>query len=391
MTSEAPLAGLKVADFSRVLAGPLATMTLADLGADVVKVERPGTGDDTRQWGPPWDAHGSSYFACVNRSKRSIALDLRDPDDLAVARALAAEADVVVENFLTGTMDRLGLGYARLAAVNPGLVFCSITGFGSGAGAALPGYDFVVQAVGGLMSITGDPSGEPTKVGVALVDVLTGKDAVIGILAALRERERSGLGQRIEVDLLSSLLGSLVNQAAAHLTTGRSPGRMGNQHPSIAPYETLRCRDGLIAVACGNDDQFARLLGVLGVAADPHVWDQTTTIGGPDVQFLHNRDRVEHRAALVHVLERALATDDAAAWVERLNAAGVAAGEVNDLGQAIAYADALGLRPTVDVGAGYPRQVRHAIRWGRSPLPEPTPPPDLGQHTAEVRSHLQEQ
>ena len=171
--NEAPLAGVKVADFSRVLAGPLATMTLADLGAEVVKVERPGTGDDTRQWGPPWDAHGSSYFACVNRSKRSVALDLRDAGDLAVARRLAAEADVVVENFLTGTMDRLGLGFDALAADNPRLVYCSITGFGSGEGATLPGYDFVVQAVGGLMSITGQADGEPTKVGVALVDVLT--------------------------------------------------------------------------------------------------------------------------------------------------------------------------------------------------------------------------
>jgi crotonobetainyl-CoA:carnitine CoA-transferase CaiB-like acyl-CoA transferase len=388
--ARAPLAGLKVADFSRVLAGPLATMTLADLGADVVKVERPGTGDDTRQWGPPWDAHGSSYFACVNRSKRSVELDLRAPEDLAVARRLAAEADVVVENFLTGTMDRLGLGYEAIAAANPGLVYCSITGFGSGAGAGLPGYDFVVQAVGGLMSVTGPADGEPTKVGVALVDVLTGKDAVIGILAALRERERSGLGQRIEVSLLSSLLGSLVNQASAHLTTGVSPGRMGNQHPSIAPYETLRCRDGLIAVACGNDDQFRRLCGVLGIAHDPVVWPTTTEIREDFVSFVTNERRVENREALITTLEEALASDDAVAWVERLTAAGIAAGHVNDIGEALQYADRLGLEPTVDVGEGRPRQVRHPIRWSRSALPVPTPPPTLGQHTAEIRSDLQE-
>jgi crotonobetainyl-CoA:carnitine CoA-transferase CaiB-like acyl-CoA transferase len=264
MTDRPPLDGVLVADFSRVLAGPLATMTLADLGASVVKVERPGRGDDTRAWGPPWSEHGSSYFASVNRTKASITLDLQDPQDLAAARELARRADVLVENFRTGTMERLGLGYDAVAASNPGLVYCSVTGFGSSGGADLPGYDFVVQAVGGLMSITGRPEGDPTKVGVALVDVLTGKDAVIAILAALREREGSGLGQHVEVNLLSSLLGSLVNQAAAYLTTGQAPTRMGNEHPSIAPYETVRCADGLIALACGNDAQFARIADVLG-------------------------------------------------------------------------------------------------------------------------------
>jgi formyl-CoA transferase len=386
-----PLDGLLVADFSRVLAGPLATMTLADLGAEVIKVERPGLGDDTRQWGPPWTEHASSYFECVNRSKQSITLDLRDPADLAVARELAGRADVLIENFLTGTMDRLGLGYDALAAANPGLVYCSVTGFGSGEGAALPGYDFVVQAVGGLMSITGAPDGDPTKVGVALVDVLTGKDAVIGILAALREREASGLGQRIEVNLLSSLLGSLVNQASAYLTTGRSPGRMGNQHPSIAPYETLHTADGLIAVACGNDAQFGRIcevLGVPGVAADDAVWPKSAENAGLDVQFASNGRRVENRQALIGLLEERLATADGETWVRRLNAAGVAAGTVNDLGAAIAVAERLGLRPTQPVGDGHPDQIRHPITWGRSELPTPTPPPDLGEHTEQIRARL---
>ncbi len=387
----APLEGLRVADFSRVLAGPLATMTLADLGAEVVKVERPGTGDDTRQWGPPWTEHASSYFECVNRSKRSIALDLRDPADLAVAVELAAGADVVVENFLTGTMDRLGLGYDTLVAANPSLVYCSITGFGSGAGARLPGYDFVVQAVGGLMSITGQPDGDPTKVGVALVDVLTGKDAVIGILAALREREVSGRGQRIEVNLLSSLLGSLVNQASAVLTTGRSPSQMGNQHPSIAPYETLHCADGLLAVACGNDAQFARLCEVLGrpeLAEDVAVWAQTAEKAAPEMSFRSNPDRVAHRQELIAALEEALAEADAATWVARLNDAGIAAGPVNDLAAAIAFADSLGLDPTMPVGEGHPDQIRHSITWGRSRLPDPTPPPDLGEHTDQIRAQL---
>lgn len=229
-----PLDGLLVADFSRVLAGPLAAATLADLGAEVIKVERPGVGDDTRHWGPPWTATSSSYFECANRSKESVELDLADPGDLAVAHELAGRCDVLIENFRAGTLDRYGLGYDAVAARNPGVVYASITGFGSAEGADLAGYDFLVQAVGGLMSITGPP-GEPTKAGVALVDVLTSKDAVVGILAALRARETIGRGQRVEVNLLSSLLGSLANQASAYLATGSAPGAMGNQHPSIAP------------------------------------------------------------------------------------------------------------------------------------------------------------
>jgi len=372
-----PLDGLVVADFSRVLAGPLATMTLADLGADVIKVERPGVGDDTRQWGPPWSTHSSSYFACVNRSKRSITLDLRDPADVQVALDLVAGADVLVENFLTGTMDRLGLGYEQLRDINPGLVYCSITGFGSGLGAALPGYDFVVQALGGLMSITGPVDGEPTKVGVALVDVLTGKDAVIGILAAVRERERSGLGQRLEVNLLSSLLGGLANQASAYLTTGASPTRMGNQHPSIAPYETLRCADGLLALACGNDAQFARLAEVL---RRPDL--------ALDERFRDNPSRVRHRPQLVAELEHLLSTAPVADWADAFSEAGVAAGPVLDVAGALARAEALGLDPTVPVGAGHPDQVRHPVTWSRSDLRTPTPPPTLGQHDNEIRSHL---
>jgi formyl-CoA transferase len=375
----APLEGVLVADFSRVLAGPLATMTLADLGAEVIKVERPGHGDDTRQWGPPWTQESSSYFECVNRSKKSITLDLRSPEDVAVARALAARADVVVENFITGTMDRLGLGYDEVARVNPGVVYCSITGFGSGAGAALPGYDFVVQAIGGLMSITGDASGDPTKVGVALVDVVTGKDAVIAILAALHERSRSGKGQRLEVNLLSSLLGSLANQASAYLTTGRSPGRLGNQHPSIAPYETLRCADGLLAVACGNDRQFARLCEVLEIpqlAADP--------------RFATNPDRVAHRGDLVAELEAVLGTGPVESWSRLLTAAGVAAGPVGDIGTALAMAESLGLEPVLQVGDRHPAQIRHPVTWSRSGLRTPTPPPALGEHTAQVRARLED-
>ncbi|MFZ5870219.1 MAG: CaiB/BaiF CoA transferase family protein [Actinomycetota bacterium] len=377
MPDPAPLEGLLVADLSRVLAGPLASSWLADLGATVVKVERPGSGDETRSWGPPWTERTSSYFESANRSKRSVALDLTDDTDAALARELCRRADVVLENFRTGSLDRYGLGYADVSAGNPGVVYCSITGFGAGAGAALPGYDFVVQAVGGLMSITGDPDGEPRKVGVALVDVLTSKDAVIGILAALRARDRDGRGQHVEVNLLSSLLGGLVNQASGYLATGRSPRRMGNRHPSIAPYETLRCRDGLIAVACGNDGQFARLTSVLGI---PEL--------AADARFSTNPSRLQHRDEMVAALEARLAGDGTAAWEERLLAAGVPAGRVRTVAEAIELADALGLDPLCHNGEADLPQVRHPVGYSRTTVVPPAPPPLLGEHDDDVRSWL---
>src|SRR4051812_17764763 len=260
------LGRLRILDFSRVLAAPLATMTLADLGAEVTKVERPGTGDDTRSWGPPHDADGeATYFQAVNRNKRSIVLDLGDGDDLAEARRLALASDVVVENFRPGVMTKLGLDYESLAAGNPGLIYCSITGFGgSGPGAELPGYDLLVQALGGLMSITGEPEGEPLKVGVALVDVIAGLYAAVGILAALEHRRESGEGQLVEVDLLPPPLAGLVNQSSAYTVAGVVPERMGNRHPSIAPYELLRCGTGELVLAVGNDRQFGGLCEAIG-------------------------------------------------------------------------------------------------------------------------------
>ncbi|NED94378.1 CoA transferase [Phytoactinopolyspora alkaliphila] len=381
-----PLDGLLVADFSRVLAGPLATMTLADLGATVIKVERPGSGDDTRSWGPPWTPSSSSYFEAVNRSKQSVALDLGDPDDLARAQELARRADVVVENFRTGTMAKHGLGYDDVAATNPGVVYCSITGFGSGAGADIPGYDFVVQAVGGLMSVTGEPDGEPQKVGVALVDVLTGKDATIGILAAVESRRRTGHGSHVEVNLLSSLLGSLVNQVSGYLTTGEPPRRMGNRHPSIAPYEVLRCQDGFLALACGNDRQFRRLTEVLGV---PSLAD--------DPRFTTNGARVENRHALTGSLEAALASNVPEVWEPKLLAAGISAGQVSDIASAVTRAEELGLAPTVEMGEDHPRQVAPPVRFSSrrhehadapSATSRPTPPPRLDQHGDTVRAWL---
>ena len=366
-----PLDGLLVADFSRVLAGPLATMTLADLGATVVKVERPGAGDETRSWGPPWTDGSTAYFDCVNRSKLGITLELTDEDDQKSARELARRADVVIHN-LRG-MQRYGLDYDTVATTNPDVVYCSITGFGPDSDR--PGYDFLVQAVGGLMSITGDRDGDPRKVGVALVDVLTGKDAVIGILAALNARARTGGGEHVQVDLLSSLLGGMVNQVAGYLATGIAPGRMGNQHPSIAPYETLHCADGLIAVACGNDAQFARLAAALDVpelAADP--------------RFVSNPARVVNRPELVPILERRLAADTAASWEARLAAAGVPAGLVGDIGSAVQRAAADGLNPTVDVGTA--RQIRHPVRYRNASPKQPITPPTLGEHDAAVRAWL---
>ena len=374
-TTPAPLDGVLVADFSRVLAGPLAAATLADLGATVVKVERPGVGDDTRAWGPPFVDRTAAYFDCANRSKRGVTLDLGDPDDSALARELAGRADILIENFKPGSLARYGLDQASALAANPGLVYCSITGFGTGS--ALPGYDFVVQAMGGLMSITGAADGEPHKVGVALVDVLTAKDAVAAILAALRHRDRTGQGQHVEVNLLASLLGSLANQASSYLATGRAPGRMGNQHPSIAPYETLHCGSELLAVACGNDAQFralAKTLGVPGLAEDP--------------RYATNGERVRNRAELVVVLESALAARGAAEWQALLTAAGVPCGPVNDLAGAFALATELGLDPVAQVGSGRVPQVRSPLTLTATPVRPPAAPPRLGEHDEAVRAWL---
>ncbi|EHN11976.1 CAIB/BAIF family protein [Patulibacter medicamentivorans] len=374
----AALDDLVILDFSRVLAGPLATMVLADLGATVIKVERPARGeddpggDDTRSWGPPYDADGvATYFLSVNRNKRSVALDLRDPGDLARARALAAGADVVVENFRPGVMDRLGLGYGDLAREHPQLVYCSITGFGRGGGAAMPGYDLLVQAVGGLMSVTGSPDGEPQKVGVALVDVICGLFAATGILAALRHRERTGEGQRVEVDLLSSLLAALVNQASAVTAGGAVPARMGNAHPSIAPYELYPARGGDLVIACGNDRQFAALCRVCGLdrlARDP--------------DFATNAARVAHRERLRDALVAALADRTPADWARELLDAGVPAGEVNDIAGAIDLARSLGMDPTVAL----PRHdgstvdlVRNPIWLSATPASYRSAPPELGE------------
>jgi crotonobetainyl-CoA:carnitine CoA-transferase CaiB-like acyl-CoA transferase len=348
------LQDLRVLDLSRVLAGPLATMLLGDLGADVIKVERPVTGDDTRAWGPPFDESGeATYFASVNRNKRSITLDLTDERDIERARELALGADVLVENFRPGVMDRAGLGYEQLADDNPRLVYCSITGFGRSAGRDLPGYDLVLQAVGGLMSITGDPDGEPQKVGVALVDVLAGLFATVGVLAALRHRETTGRGQLVETNLMSVLLASLANQAACFTITGTVPERVGNAHPSIAPYELLSCSDGELVLAVGNDRQFAALCEVLGAPSMAR-----------DGRFATNAARVRHRDALRGELVRLLRSRAASEWARELGRARVPAGVVNDIGQAFALASSLDLDPIV----GIARDDGSVLGLPRNPL-----------------------
>jgi crotonobetainyl-CoA:carnitine CoA-transferase CaiB-like acyl-CoA transferase len=352
---------LRVLDFSRVLAGPFSTMLLADLGATVIKIERAAVGDETRSWGPPFDDRGqATYFESVNRNKQSVALDLRKAADIELARRLALEADVLVENFRPGVMEGFGLGYEQLRGESGGLVYCSITGFGRGAGAALPGYDLLVQAVGGLMSITGAADGEPTKVGVALVDVLAGLFATVGILAALRHREQTGEGQRVDVELLSALLSALVNQASGYTAGGTVPQRIGNLHPSIAPYELLPCADGELVLAVGNDEQFRSLCGVLGVEAL-----------AADDRFRTNPARVASRGELREALIARLAARPANEWVAALAAARVPAGVVNDVAEAFAFAEALGLAPIVALR----RADGSSVRLTRNPIGLSVTPP----------------
>jgi crotonobetainyl-CoA:carnitine CoA-transferase CaiB-like acyl-CoA transferase len=376
-----PLNGILVADFSRILAGPLATTTLADLGARVIKVERPGSGDDTRQWGPPYSATGSTYFESVNRNKESVCFDLASHADRALAFELARRADVVVENFGSGVMDAAGLGYEAVRAANPGVVYASISGFGAAAG--LPGYDFIVQAVGGLMSVTGRSDGEPLKAGVALVDVLAGKDVAIDVLAALHARAATGVGARLEIALLSSLQAALVNQAQAWLGAGIVPSRLGNAHPSIAPYQTLNCSDGplAVAVAVGNDAQFGKFCEIIGAG-------ELTT----DERFRTNPDRVRHRDTLVALVEARLSSATAPEWESRLRSAGVPAGRVATIAEGFALAHELGLEPTIEVtdatGAVVGTQVRHPVRWSPPLDPRRDAPPTLGEHDAAIRAWL---
>jgi crotonobetainyl-CoA:carnitine CoA-transferase CaiB-like acyl-CoA transferase len=375
---QAPLAGLLVADFSRVLAGPYATMLLADLGADVIKVEGP-QGDETRTWTPPARGDVSTYYLGVNRGKRSIALNLKDETDAEAGRELARRADVLIENFKPGGLARYGLDYPAVSTANPGVVYASISGFGSTKGAHVPGYDLMVQAISGLMSLTGDPDGPPYRAGISVFDVMAGNHAVIGILAALRHRDATGQGQHVEVNLLSSALTGLVNHSSAYAAGGVVPYRMGNAHPSVFPYEPLAAADQDLIVTAANDGQFRRLCGVLGI---PDVPD--------DPRFARNADRTANREELRPILEERLRTRTANEWFDELVAVGVPCGPINTIDGGFAMAERFGLEPIVDVGEGAKAvpTTRHPIRFSATPARYELPPPELDEHGAEVREWL---
>ncbi len=379
--SSGPLAGLLVADFSRILAGPYATMLLGDLGADVVKVESPA-GDDTRTWLPPTRGDVATYYLAINRNKRSVTLDFADPKDRALAHELAARADVVIENFRPGGLRKFGLDYASVAERNPSVVYASISGFGSGGGASLPGYDLIVQAMSGLMSLTGDPDGPPYRAGISVFDVMSGMQASIGILAALQHRARTGEGQLVEVNLLSTALSGMVNQSSAWVAGGDVPNRMGNAHPSLFPYEPLPTSDGDLIITAGNDGQFSRLCEALGI---PEVAD--------DPRFAHNQDRNTHRDELRPLLVDALARRTRAEWFGVLTDAGVACGPINTVAEGVRFATEIGLDPVVTVGEGDQAvpTVRNPITFSATPARYVLPPPRLGEHDAEIRAWLTDQ
>ena len=372
-----PLEGVKVLDLSRVLAGPYATMVLADLGADVVKVEHPERGDDTRHWGPPFAGGEAAYFLSVNRNKRSIGVDLKTQEGLERVKKLAAEADVLIENLRRGALEKLGLGYDDLREINPDLIYCSVTGFGPGADRERPGYDFLIQARAGIMGITGFPDGEPTKVGVAIADIVCGLHAATAILAALHRREISGEGARIEVPLFESTLSWLANRAQEYLVSGEDTGRMGNAHPTIVPYQTFDASDKKIAVAVGNDAQFKRLCKAIGR-------DDLAEDG----RYATNPERVANREELVEILQRELLGRTADEWIEKIRSAGVPCGPVNTLAEALSDEHL----SSTDMLQEVEHPVAGTLEILASPVlvdgerpPIRRPPPTLGQHTEELR------
>lgn len=383
-----PLAGIRVLDLTRVLAGPWCTQNLADLGADVIKIEKPGSGDDTRSWGPPYlkDADGNdttdaAYFLCANRNKRSAAVDLATPEGARVLRELAAVSDVLVENFKVGGLAKYGLDYESLKAINPRLIYCSITGFGqSGPYASRPGYDFMIQGLGGLMSITGErdglPGAGPQKAGVAVVDIVTGMYASVGILAALQERHQSGLGQRLDIALLDSVVAMLANQNMNYLTTGNAPGRSGNAHQNIVPYQVFAASDGHLIVAVGNDTQFRAYC----VAMDAmHL--------SADARFQTNQSRTINRDVLVPQLCDIMAAKPRDYWLERLEAVGVPCGPINTIDQVFAdpHVQARGLRLDLPhAAAGTAPSVASPLRFSDTPVQYRAAPPVLGEHTDDV-------
>ena len=378
-TSPGPLSGLLVADFSRVLAGPYATMLLADLGADVIKVESPA-GDDTRRWMPPVTDDGTStYYLAINRNKRSVALDLNDDSDVAAARELARRADVMVQNFKPGGLAKFGLDYSSVRAENPGVIYASISGFGSGGGKDLPGYDLMVQAMSGMMSLTGAADGPPFRVGISVFDVVAGLHTTIGILAALNHRTATGEGQHVEASLMASALSGMVNQTSAYAAAGVVPFRMGNSHPSLFPYEPLPTRDGDLIVTAGNDAQFRKVCQVLGV---PQLAD--------DPRFAHNEGRTANRHELRPLLTEQFARRTADEWFAELIAVGVPCGPINTVDGGVEFAREIGLDPVVIAGDGANGvpTIRHPLTFSVTPPRYELAPPALDEHGDQIRAWL---
>ncbi len=373
-----PLDGLLVADFSRVLAGPYCTMLLGDLGATVIKVESPA-GDDTRSWMPPDRDGVATYYLAINRNKRSVTLDFNDLSDLRLAHELAARADVFIENFKPGGLKRFGLDYDAAQQRNAGIIYASISGFGTRQGASLPGYDLIVQAMSGLMSLTGDADGPAYRSGISVFDVMAGLHAAIGILAALNHRNHTGEGQHVEVSLFASALSGMVNQTSAYVAGGVIPGRMGSAHPSLFPYEPLPTADRDLIIAAGNNGQFSKLCEVLDLPELPH-----------DPRFANTKDRTHNREALRPLLVERLRTRTANEWFHRLSAAGVPCGPINSIEGGIAFAREIGLDPVVEVGAGDESvpMIRHPIFFSRTPPRHELPPPVLGQDNEQIRAWL---
>lgn len=388
----APLAGIRVLDLSRVLAGPWCTQNLADLGADVIKVERPGTGDDTRSWGPPFlkDQDGnetteSAYYLSTNRNKRSVAIDFSKPEGAELVREMAKHCDILVENFKVGGLKKYGLDYDSLKEINPRLIYCSITGFGqTGPLASLPGYDFMIQGMGGLMSITGEkdgvPGAGPQKVGVAVADVMTGLYSTIAIQAALLAREKTGRGQHCDMALLDVQVATLGNQSQNYLSTGRSPGRQGNAHVNIVPYQVFRAKDMDFIIACGNDTQFVALCDAIGL---PHL--------PVDPRFTRNADRVRNREAIVGILSEHFLTDTADNWVSKIHAVKVPVGVINDIGRALAEPQVLARDMLVNIPHALNpdfKMVGSPVKLSDTPVEYKRPAPMLGEHTDQVLSQL---
>ena len=379
-----PLDGIRVIDFSRVLAGPLIGQLLGDLGADVIKVERPGHGDDTRTWGPPWhqpddtDEPDATYYLSLNRNKRSIVLDLKDADDLAFAQRLARTGDIVLDNFKPGFTEQLGIDRASLAEANPAVITATITAFGAASDAAhLPGYDLVAQGMGGLMHLTGEAEGRPLRVGVPLIDMFAGYNATVGVLAALAEMRATGIGRHVEVSLYDAALNALLNHQTAVLMAGAEPHRGGNRHPSIAPYESYRCSDGDIIIAAANDKLFAGLCRVI---------DRTDLID--DARFAGNTIRRSNVHELNEIINGVLSTDTRAVWIDRLRAQDVPCGPINSLPEAIDWGVEMNMETIVEGADGY-RAVRNPIRIDGEVATSARRPPRLGEHDDEIRAEVE--